>query len=198
VTLDPSTPDYKRWRDAAEAADPVAWKAATIEARERLIDQARQRELDAVAYVSPTRGAAGKFEPLKPGVNPRVQGAPAVRANGMGRPMRGQIMSEQTWYKVALTDDLAGARRQTEIQNEFEQLYTAALGPKDVGMYSTGMIGDSASFCVYFSPATSKRFGMFLQKIGAEPCARPTDARAFLVGHTATMREMLGYVPSGD
>jgi broad specificity phosphatase PhoE len=106
-------------------------------------------------------------------------------------------MTDRSWYKVQLTEDVAGARRQIEIQNEFEQLYLAELGPRDVAMYSTGLIGDANGFCAYFSPPTAafERFAAFLQRIGAEPCARPTDVNAFLVGHTATMRELLGYLP---
>jgi hypothetical protein len=106
-------------------------------------------------------------------------------------------MTVHPWYKVELTDDLAGAQRQAAIQNEFEQLYLAELGPSSVAMYSTGIQGDADGFRVYFSPATAERFAAFLSRIGAKPCAPPTDVRAFLVGHTATMREVLGYVPSG-
>jgi hypothetical protein len=108
-------------------------------------------------------------------------------------------MNNQTWYKVQLTADSAGARRQLEIQKEFEQLYLTVPGTRDVAMYSTGLIGDANGFCVYFSPATGALDGFttFLERVDVKPCARPTDVKAFLVGNTDTMRELVGYAPGG-
>ena len=84
--IEPTTPGYARWCEAARSANPVRWDAATPEEREPWIAEARQKELDDAKRVSPTRAAAGKFDPLKPGVNPPVVGAPGVPSDGMGRP----------------------------------------------------------------------------------------------------------------
>jgi len=105
-------------------------------------------------------------------------------------------MNDRPWYRVRLSADPAGARRQIEIQNIFERVYIAAGGPRDAAMYSTGLSGPNG-FCAYFSPGTMDRFEPFLRQIGAEAAAMPTDVMGFLVGHTETMRELLGNVPGG-
>jgi hypothetical protein len=47
--LDPKTPGYDRWCEAAQRAHPDSWAMATRETREPWIVQARQKELDGEA-----------------------------------------------------------------------------------------------------------------------------------------------------
>jgi hypothetical protein len=108
-------------------------------------------------------------------------------------------MNDLPWYSLELTDDVAGARRAIEIQDKFGRLFfVEQLGGPNVAMYSTGLLGDADGYRLYFSPATAAndRLAAFLRQIGAEPCERPTDVRALLVGDTQTMRELLGFLPA--
>jgi hypothetical protein len=84
--LDPNTPGYERWIAAARAIDSDRWAAASPEMREPWILEARQKEFDDAERVSPSRAAAGGFDPLIPGVIPPVVGKPGVSCDGMGQP----------------------------------------------------------------------------------------------------------------
>ena len=44
--IDPKTPSYDRWCEAARRAHPDTWQTATAETREPWIVQARQKEID--------------------------------------------------------------------------------------------------------------------------------------------------------
>jgi hypothetical protein len=57
--IDPHTPGYDRWCEAAKRAHPADWGMAAPETREPWIAQARQKELDSeAARVSEHRGRA--------------------------------------------------------------------------------------------------------------------------------------------
>ena len=77
------------------------------------------------------------------------------------------------------------------IQNQFEAVFRQLRGQhNDVAMYGGGLQGDALT--LYFSPATHRYAASFLQQINAQPCDRPADIEAFIVGHTGTMRKLLG------
>ena len=46
MVIDPKTPGYDRWCEAAQRAHPHDWSMSTQEQREPWIAQARQKELD--------------------------------------------------------------------------------------------------------------------------------------------------------
>jgi hypothetical protein len=70
--LDPNTPGYDRWCEAAKRAH-AGWNTTSPESREPWIVEARQKEIDSeAARAARAHCAAGGFDPLKPGVIPPV------------------------------------------------------------------------------------------------------------------------------
>jgi hypothetical protein len=83
------------------------------------------------------------------------------------------------------------AGRQAAIKDQFEAVFRHLRGQhNDVAMYSSGFQGGILT--LYFSPATNRYAASFLRQINAEACDRPADVEGFLVGHTGTMRKLLG------
>jgi hypothetical protein len=81
--------------------------------------------------------------------------------------------------------------RHIAIKDQFETMFRELRGQhNDVAMYSSSFQGDILT--LYFSPATNKYAAPFLQQINAEACDRPENVEGFLVGHTGTMRKLLG------
>jgi hypothetical protein len=100
-------------------------------------------------------------------------------------------MNAPVWYCVRIPSVDVQAGRHIEIQELFETVFREFRGQhNDVGMYSSGFQGDILT--LYFSPATNEYAAPFLQEIKAEPCDRPENVEGLLVGHTGTMRKLLG------
>jgi hypothetical protein len=100
-------------------------------------------------------------------------------------------MNASVWYCVRIPGIDVQAGRHIAIQNQFEAEFRHFHGKhNDVAMYSSGFHGDILT--LYFSPATNKYAASFLQQINAEACDQPADVEGLLVGHTGTMRRLLG------
>jgi hypothetical protein len=100
-------------------------------------------------------------------------------------------MNAPVWYCVRIPSTDVQAGRQAAIKDQFEEVFRHLRGQhNDVAMYSSGLQGGTLT--LYFSPATKKYAASFLREIDAEACARPEDVEGFLVGHTGTMRKLLG------
>ena len=100
-------------------------------------------------------------------------------------------MNQPVWYSVRLASVDVQAGRHIAIKDQFETVFRELGGRhNDVAMYSSGLQGDILT--LYFSPATSEYAASFLRQINAETCDRPAGVEGFLVGHTGTMRKLLG------
>jgi hypothetical protein len=100
-------------------------------------------------------------------------------------------MDAKVWYCVRLDAADIQAGRHIAIQHQFETVFRAFRGRhNDVGMYSSGFRSDF--LMLYFSPATNQHAAPFLQEINAKACPQPENIEGFLVGHTGTMRQLLG------
>jgi hypothetical protein len=100
-------------------------------------------------------------------------------------------MTAPVWYCVRIPSVDVQAGRLVAIKDEFETVFRELRGQhNDVAMYSSGFQGDILT--LYFSPATNRYAAPFLQQIRAEACDRPENVEGFLVGHTGTMRRLLG------
>jgi hypothetical protein len=100
-------------------------------------------------------------------------------------------MNAPVWYCVRIPSIDVQAGRHIAIQDQFEAVFRHLRGQhNDVAMYSSGFQGDIVT--LYFSPATNRYAPSFLRQINAEACDQPADVEGFLVGHTGTMRKLLG------
>jgi hypothetical protein len=100
-------------------------------------------------------------------------------------------MKAPVWYCVRIPSIDVQAGRHIAIQDQFEAEFRHLRGQhNDVAMYSSGFRGDTLT--LYFSPATNTYAASFLRQIKAEACEQPADVEGFLVGHTGTMRKLLG------
>jgi hypothetical protein len=100
-------------------------------------------------------------------------------------------MNTPIWYCVRMPGTDVEAGRHIAIQDQFETVFREFRGKhNDVAMYSSGLQDDVLT--LYFSPATSVYAPAFLRQINAEKCAQPSNVEGFLVGHTGTMRQLLG------
>jgi hypothetical protein len=100
-------------------------------------------------------------------------------------------MNAPVWYRVRISSNDVQAGRHIAVQDQFEAEFRRLRGQhNDVAMYSSGFHGDILT--LYFSPATNRHAASFLRQINAEPCDQPADVEGFLVGHTGTMRRLLG------
>jgi hypothetical protein len=100
-------------------------------------------------------------------------------------------MNAPVWYCVRIPSIDVQAGRHIAIQDQFEAAFRHFRGQhNDVAMYSSAFQADILT--LYFSPATNRYAAAFLRQINAEACGRPADVEGFLVGHTGTMRKLLG------
>jgi len=100
-------------------------------------------------------------------------------------------MNAPVWYCVRMTSADVQAGRHIAIQDQFETEFRQLRGlHNNVAMYSSGFQGDMLT--LYFSPATNEYAAPFLRDIKAVACDRPENVEGFLVGHTGTMRKLLG------
>jgi hypothetical protein len=100
-------------------------------------------------------------------------------------------MNAPAWYCVRIPSIDVQAGRHIAIKDQFEAVFRELRGQhNDVAMYSSGFQGDILT--LYFSPATNLYAAPFLRQISAEACDPPADVEGFLVGHTGTMRKLLG------
>jgi hypothetical protein len=100
-------------------------------------------------------------------------------------------MNAPVWYRVRMPSIDVQAGRHIAIQGQFEAEFRQFRGQhNDVAMYSSRFHDDTVT--LYFSPATNRYAASFLRQINAEPCDQPADIEGFLVGHTGTMRKLLG------
>jgi hypothetical protein len=100
-------------------------------------------------------------------------------------------MNAPVWYCVRIPNIDVQAGRHIAIQGQFEATFRQFGGKhNDVAMYSSGFQGGILT--LYFSPATNRYAASFLRQINAQACDQPADVEGFLVGHTGTMRKLLG------
>jgi hypothetical protein len=100
-------------------------------------------------------------------------------------------MNAPVWYCVQIPSTDVQSGRHIAIQHQFEEVFRHFNGQhNDVAMYSSSFRGDVVT--LYFSPATNKYAASFLLQINAQPCGQPADIEGFVVGHTGTMRKLLG------
>jgi hypothetical protein len=100
-------------------------------------------------------------------------------------------MNVTVWYRVRIARVDVQAGRHIAIKDQFETVFRELRGQhNDVAMYSSNFQGDALT--LYFSPATNEYAAPFLQQIEAEACDRPENVDGLLVGHTGTMRMLLG------
>jgi hypothetical protein len=104
---------------------------------------------------------------------------------------KGSSMNAPVWYCVRIASVDVQAGRHIAIQHQFEAVFRHFGGKhNDVAMYSSRFQGDMLT--LYFSPATNRYAASFLRQINAEACAQPADVEGLVVGHTGTMRKLLG------
>ena len=100
-------------------------------------------------------------------------------------------MNAPVWYCVRMPSVDVQAGRHIAIQHQFETVFRHLSGKhNDVAAYSSGFQG--AILTLYSSPTTIEYAAPFLRQIRAEACDQPADVAGFLVGHTGTMRKLLG------
>ena len=87
------------------------------------------------------------------------------------------------WHKIHLSLDDITAGKQIRIQEEFEALFIAVHGPKDMALFSGPL--DDEGLEMFFSPQAARFAKGLIDKYGGEECEQPSHAGlALLVGHS--------------
>ena len=93
------------------------------------------------------------------------------------------------WYKVTLTVEQIASGEGTRLQKQFMQLFLAALGPKDMALFTD--ITGIPSTTFYFSPGSYEHAQALISSYLGTPCEKPDKENlAFLVGHDAAREDL--------
>lgn len=76
------------------------------------------------------------------------------------------------------------------LQDQFEEIFMSFKGPQDMALFSTGVSSESG-IAFYFSPGCWPHARALMQAIGAEPCQKPEEKLALLVGHADAPSNLL-------
>jgi hypothetical protein len=88
------------------------------------------------------------------------------------------------WFKVTLSDEDIAALKNSALQDEFDQIFTAFASPMDAAMFCApeAWIHD-----YYFSPGAAMIAMSLIDRYGGAKCPPPTkSAVRLLVGHTGS------------
>jgi hypothetical protein len=93
------------------------------------------------------------------------------------------------WSVIKLSDRDVSKSAAIKLQQQFESMFIAALGPKDAAMFGN-LHPERDNHLFYFSPAATRLFSKFL--VDASPCAAPSKISvALLVGVSDARETML-------
>jgi hypothetical protein len=89
---------------------------------------------------------------------------------------------QSSWYRIELSSNDISRGSWANLQAEFEQVFLAAGGPAEMGMYcDTQLHEDPIVF--YFSPACAPHCKSFFTKWSAVQSGGPRNAKKPIVGH---------------
>jgi hypothetical protein len=93
------------------------------------------------------------------------------------------------WYKATLTFEQIASGEGTRLQNQFKEIFLAALAPKNMALF--GDITDTPSTTFYFSPESYKHAESLVLSHLGYPCEKPDKENvAFLVGDDAAKEDL--------
>jgi hypothetical protein len=96
-----------------------------------------------------------------------------------------------TWYKVEMSLEQVANGEHIVLQNQFEGLFMAARGPKDMALFGSAF-DSSEQIHLYFSPGSISHAKALIDSYGGSPCDKPSDKRlALLVGHADAMDRLV-------
>jgi hypothetical protein len=84
-----------------------------------------------------------------------------------------------SWKRVLLTRDDINAGKHIRLQDDFEQAFLAAGGPKAAAMFQNDPSDDEYGF--YFTPAAVEIFSAALGTLNATECDAPPRAKTSLL-----------------
>jgi hypothetical protein len=95
------------------------------------------------------------------------------------------------WYKVSLTAEQIANGEEMRIQDQFNVLFSAAGGPKDMALFASKLSGSNVAD-LFFSPDAIKVAEPLIRSYRGEICEKPDRrAVALLVGHQSALEELL-------
>lgn len=94
------------------------------------------------------------------------------------------------WAKVTLTNQDITEGKHFQLQNAFERMFMAAIGPKDAAMFTQREFSEPHYF--YFSPGAVQIFDAILRVYKASSCDAPSiEDVTLLVGHAGAADALL-------
>jgi hypothetical protein len=95
-----------------------------------------------------------------------------------------------SWYKIPLSADQIANNLESQIQDDFQKLFFAAHGPKDMALFASQLsIREPA---LYVSPGSLPIAEGLVRKHGGVPCEKPEkNDVALLVGNQSDIDRIL-------
>ena len=90
------------------------------------------------------------------------------------------------WQKIALSSGRVADGEHMKIQSQFEKLFIALAGPKEMALFGSRMaVNDREFVTMYFSPKCFPNASGLTTPYSAVECSAPSEEDvALLVGHT--------------
>jgi hypothetical protein len=86
-----------------------------------------------------------------------------------------------TWTRVCFTDRQVAVGDCYRLQRKFTRLYSDVAQTAGMAMFQTAFL-TGQQCALYFSPAVVARCPSFVTDVGAQPCERPEESVALLIG----------------